>query len=303
MTDSSVRFTTIRDGVNLASVKGGVSTEVIDKLLAEDFQAISLRAGNYSDLSFMDTIKHKIKAVFIGSNQIDWQMLHTFENIQAMYVSDIKEAKIDFNHFEQLRYLESHIKKISSVQLPANSKNLEALSLVNLPQIDLAFMSQLPSLRFLMLARTKLKSLSGLESAQNLKYLNLEKNSQLNDITALLGCLKIIHLKVMSCNTIDDFSVISQLSSLDELLLAVKTDSLKFIGEMQRLKHLRLDCNLVDGNLDFLLSMSGLEDIALRNKKNHTQKEQDIKNHLKREGKFVEHNNFMQMPSAWMFVS
>ena len=96
------------------------------------------------------------------------------------------------------------------------------------------------------------RSLYGISRAENLRCLYIHRNRCLEDISALQEVKSTLTaLRLESCPKVTDFSVLSELHSLELLELSGSNtiESLDFIRNMPKLKTLILTMNVVDGDL------------------------------------------------------
>ncbi|WP_234859294.1 hypothetical protein [Aquimarina aquimarini] len=121
-----------------------------------------------------------------------------------------------------------------------NDTNLEMLYVADFDEKDLIKLSGLTNLKGLSVARSKIKSLEGIENLINIEHLSFGGVRSLTDIASILALKKVERLEFDICWKLKDFSPIGELKALKELqLLDCKNlESIKFVKDLPNLKRL-----------------------------------------------------------------
>ena len=121
------------------------------------------------------------------------------------------------------------------------------------------------------LIQPKLKSLSGINRASSLKFLELCRAKNLEDISAISACHStLIELDVSSCKKIASYQAVHQLTGLERLLIAESApiDSIGFIQSMPNLKTLSVfETTVLDNDLSPCLHLPQLIDFRSERKR------------------------------------
>ncbi len=107
-------------------------------------------------------------------------------------------------------------------------------------------------LETLVLDKSNIYTLDGIEISKKIQCLYLYDNKLLYDISQLEKVKKTLKLlRISNCSKIKDFSVLEKLENLVMLELSGKNeiDSLKFIHKLKNLKTLTFSINILDGDL------------------------------------------------------
>ena len=126
---------------------------------------------------------------------------------------------------------------------------------------------ELPNLRKLSIQQCRLSSLKGIQGCPRLQWLDLSYMRSLEDISDLSGIAPSIRaLFFENCPSITDFSVISQLKELEYLDLMGKNQllSLDFIKELPKLKYLRMNMTVLDGDISCLKNIQYTDVVCKR---------------------------------------
>lgn len=145
-------------------------------------------------------------------------------------------------------------------------------------------------LRSFAVCQAPIQSLDGIENAPNLCSLELSHNRRLADISALRFLSETLnYLEIDTCGRIQDFSVLSELHSLEFLTLkgANVLQNLSFLKNMPRLKHLHLTMNVKDGNLSLC---EHVPYVKIKNRKHYSHKDIDLPKDFKNPDELIPFN-------------
>lgn len=121
-----------------------------------------------------------------------------------------------------------------------NDTDLKVLYISEFDEKDLSKLSGLTKLEGLMITRSKIKSLKGIETLTNLDHLSFGGVRSLTDIEDIKALRKLERLEFDICWKLKDFSPIGELKALKELqLLDCKNlESIQFVKDLPNLKRL-----------------------------------------------------------------
>lgn len=269
-----------------ASPEGGIPDAAIEYMLSgERFDSLVLRADDLTDYNFLVSHKEKIKSLSLYSDYVDWEAVSQLTNLRHLTIGDgYSNCSLNYKSLKSLTRLDIDWYKGCDESL-RNLQGLTALTITRLGTESLDFLEEMNSLEYLAISHSrKLVSLNGINKFKRLRVLHLASNSLLSDINGLSECNCIELLFLNKNKKLHDYSSISKLRKLDELILVGSSDSVSWLPKLKSLTHLRMDCKLDDGNLDFLLDMKNLKFIRLKDKKGQSVKFKDIQAHLEGKG-------------------
>ena len=125
----------------------------------------------------------------------------------------------------------------------------------------------------------KMESLDGIGKFRNLSFIELDTNSQLKDISALVQCKKLQTAFVFDNNKIEGYEIFGELKNLEELLFGGKkasVNSLRWLANLKKLELLRFDCRVVDGDLSVIRKMSSLKHLKFKDKRGFNEKYKEL---------------------------
>ena len=238
--------------------------------------------GGMDDLGFLVENREKIRHIMIMNDQIDWEVLNQLTSLRKMYIGGWFDCRgLEFRRLENLTHLESYWNKGYEDSL-CDLPKLKELKLIGFKSESLETLGALPSLKSLSIVLSRhLTSFRGLQGSTELEKLFIESCSNLINISALSACNDMGDIHLAKCKRLADVSVIGQLVKLRQLVLTGKFPDLLWIENLKELTEIRFDCDLENGNIDFLYHLPNLQDWAFRNKKNYSVKAKDFEKHLK----------------------
>ncbi len=272
--------------VRNASPDGGIPDGAMEYISSgKRFDSLILRADDLTDYNFLVSHKESIKGLSLHCDNVDWESISELSNLRHLTIGGgYSNCTLNFNKLESLTRLDIDWYKGCDKYL-GNLKGLTALTITSLGTESLEFLEEMKSLKYLAVSHSrKLISLKGIDKFQKLRVLHLASNSLLSDMNNLSECNNIELLFLNKNKKLLDYSPISKLRKLDELVLVGSSDSVSWLPKLKSLTHLRMDCKLDDGNLDFLFGMKNLKFIRLKDKKGQSVKFKDIQIHLEGKG-------------------
>lgn len=171
---------------------------------------------------------------------------------------------IDFDVFKNLKTL--IIDWNPKVFKNADKSKLTELHLWKLKSVDFESLAVFSGVEKLLLNKSTMSTLNGIEYFKHLKTLKLIYMANLTDISAISGAA-LENLGIQNAKKITDYSVIGTCKRLSRLRVidSAPIRSLSFIEELSRLQSFRfINTDVIDGNLSPLLE---LDDVYFKHKK------------------------------------
>ncbi|OUR82679.1 hypothetical protein A9Q75_05155 [Colwellia psychrerythraea] len=267
-------------------VKDRLSEEVIDYIAHKPFDVLSLSHGKWHDVSRLIKYKDKITELNIRGDDIDWQSISELSYIERLFIDIGAGSKCDLalNKLTHLKHLNSDWCKGFEHNLK-NLDNLKSVVIRGYKKEDFNSFEKMVSLEFLELVGTRtLSSLDAINNFKKLRYLEIGNCGKLANVSAAIDLPKLESLWLDKCKVDNDYSVLSNLSSINEIFIGGAMQDLRWLKNLKTLTRLRLDCKLEDGELDFLYDMPNLKFVLFNNKRNFSVKIKDIQKHLEAKG-------------------
>ena len=218
----------------------------------------------------------------IGASDFDYSPAYELPNLKWLCcctttgLDDEQVASVDYSQFKEVRRLSIHGYKGQHNVALANN----VISLIfdfGYPKAnDLRNSFPTEKLRNFAISQAPIMSLSGIESAKQLRRLELSYNRRLSDISALYSLRDTLAcLEIEKCGKISDFSVLETLNNLEYLMLKGSNTlpDLTFLKNMPKLKYLHLTMNVADGDLSLC---ENLPYARIQNRKHYTHKDKDL---------------------------
>lgn len=268
-------------------IRGAWKDEYLEKMEQEKITALYLnmakkwRPENYSfleNLSFVEEL-HIIDMDMEGLSAIE-----KMGSLRELSIEGTTQDVIDFSKLQNLKkcYL-SWKKGYNSI---FHSVSLEVLSVYY--------------------DTPKPKDYLEIGNLVNLKKLSLN-GATIRDLSFLRKLTKLCWLEFVCCRTLEDFSLIGEITTLIRLSIidSLKLKNLQFVEHLENLKLLEVSTktieslfpieniqsleyvylykpiNILDGDLKPLFQLQKLKDIELQNKKHYNYKEKDVLEHIK----------------------
>lgn len=214
---------------------------------------------------------------------LDYSPLYSLPNIKWLRceipTKNNKNMSLDFSRLKELEYL-----CITGWNAEKNISSARKLKTLYLNSGScrgaLSILQPVCTAENLVISDSLITSLSGISCTYRLKRLELSYNKKLHDISELASLKNtLLWLDIDNCNSITDFSVLSNLENLELLRLSgtQSLPSLDFISKMPKLKCLVLTMNVVDGNMDVC---TNIPYVAIKNRKHFSHKDKEFSKSL-----------------------
>ncbi len=156
-------------------------------------------------------------------------------------------------------------------------KDLELLRISDCDKEDLREYFCSEKMKYLMIFYSRLRNLDHIETAPNLKWVQLEELKRLEDISALEHIAESVEaLCISGCPKVKDFSVLEKLVNLRHLELTGRNEipSLSFLNQMPQIQTFLFSMNVLDGDLTPCMKIPYV--YCERNRKHYNLKNKDL---------------------------
>jgi hypothetical protein len=208
----------------------------------------------------------------------DVSPLYELHGLRRLTISGIKK-EIDFTRFPKLEELriDWHPKFFSSVRACGQ---LRTLGIGNYNDADLQQFNNLQFLEELVVSRSRLENLAGVEHFPKLGRLSLDFAKRLETLEPLDACRELWYLTVDEAKNLRQIDPVSRLANLRELCLkrCPEIESLRPIQGAHALEYVGLleTTTIKDGDLSALLTLPMLKHASFVDRKYYTHKNADF---------------------------
>ncbi len=252
--------------------------EQLQILMPEELEPNSAKGWSGDDVDFVGSLPW-LKSLIIIKFPIDnVDAIHSLHNLINLKVITYCSTEIDFSAFpflercalewrpkarsvfdcQSLRHLFVNRYKGKSIEPFTKLTGLETLGILNAPISDLRGVGRLKHLRKLRLGNLRtLKSLEGLDELGELEELTLQGCRKVEDIAPLS---KLHNLKILNISENGNISSLKPIEPLEKLI------ALFFYGSTK----------IMDGDLQPLVSKTGLTNLAFQNRRHYSHKREDF---------------------------
>jgi len=217
--------------------------------------------------------------------EFDFSPLYEMENLEAVDCGAeslagaprVNKFFVDFTkmkHIKQIRISLSNFRRGTGFQ---KVKDLELLRISDCDKEDLREYFCSEKMKYLMIFYSRLRNLDHIETAPNLKWVQLEELKRLEDISALEHIAESVEaLCISGCPKVKDFSVLEKLVNLRHLELTRRNEipSLSFLNQMPQIQTFLFSMNVLDGDLTPCMKIPYV--YCERNRKHYNLKNKDL---------------------------
>jgi len=232
-----------------------INNEKIDKVIVDLWAPSDIES-----LSFLKDISHIKYLKILSNGVIDNSPIYELNNLKFLSIARPSELFID--RVKGLEFFStSELDKIMNIEQATTLKTLYLLDSLSISAYEnLNFISDLNNLDTLFLSDINITSLEGIQNLKKLKVLILRNMKKLENIDHLINLSSSLkNLRIDSCNKIEDFDSIKELSELVFLRLdRVKlVPDIKFVSNLKNLNTFVSDsANFIDGNMTPLININ-----------------------------------------------
>ncbi|TVY04208.1 hypothetical protein [Cohnella terricola] len=249
--------------------------DYVNYINQNDIRSIYFNSGYYY-LDNVDCLKRvqNIETINIGAAISNFDGLYrSSESVKVLLLGDIT-GPIDLLRMKCVEEMAIDVNKY--VLNLEKCKQLKELRIWKYKKNNLEELSGLTNLNSMAITQSSLVTLDGCNRLNNLKQVELNYMSKLEDVnqlTELADTLKV--LRIESCKKIN-FDFLHRLKNLEKLSLidSGSIPNLSFVKNLPKLKFLVFSkTNVIDGDLSYC---EGIEYVAFDNKKHYSHKSKDI---------------------------
>jgi len=214
-----------------------------------------------------------------AGDAFDYSPLYSMPEVKGLFCDTVYGPKdqyattIDCARLKGLEGIHAYGPGYENVSQVMTLKNL---FLTHYRKKDLTGVSHSPVLNNLVVAKSSIKTLEGIQEPPKMQCVHLLDNRSLADIGALRMVKRTLKkLQIRNCPKITDFSVIGELEHLEHLELAGSNElpDLRFLQTMPNLKTLILLMNVKDGDITPCQKLSY---VYLQNRRHYNLKCDDL---------------------------
>ena len=183
-----------------------------------------------------------------------------FEDYKPSDTLVLNITQLDVGSYRQNKVIDQWCEELPNL---GEIRNLWFVSRVNQKMFDTA--CRVPNLEALFIKWSGIKNIDAIRMQKKLKHLHLGSSSQLESIAVLGKLDSLVTLDLQQLNRISDFSILSNLTSLEGLGIdgsiwtTQKIDTLKPMANLHRLKYLTLtNTRIQEKSFDPLLGLTEL---------------------------------------------
>lgn len=230
------------------------------------------------DIHFLSKLSNVLEGLHLPETKFDNQVVNTLHKLKFLGFADNKKDVIDLSNFPDLESLAcDYSSRLKGLETCENLKDL-TLTGYKSKSKDLSEMPLFLDLRELLLFKTDITTLQGIERFSNLKRLEIFSASKLEAIAALQALSSSLEeIQVEQCKKINDYEALEKVKSLKKIILSESGEikSLAFVKELPLLEFISFwGTNVLDGNIKYC---EGINYVGFDNKKHYTHKSEQFK--------------------------
>jgi hypothetical protein len=265
-------------------------TKCIEYIKTNNIRSVIINTENgfrNNNLSFLNDLLYIEELIFeFDISSLDISAINKLLNLKSISMYGNINQDIYFEKFNHLEYC--NITYNNHVIGLENCFSLKELVLWNYTGTNLELLSKTVLLNRLCLYDSKISSLKGIENLRGLKNLHLERLKNLVSIDEISSVVQSIEsITIRNCKNIKDYSIIGK--GLNIIFLYILSSSpakdISFMKNLSNLKYSNIDIDIVDGNVDILLTMP----VIFKNYKHFSHKN-NLRIKITNEGNFLVRN-------------
>lgn len=232
--------------------------ECLAQMQKQGIEYININSAfGWSSGSTLDFLKENtwIKGLWLVEDDLDLTPVNYLSELNYLgFSGNNYKGVLDFGNISKLTDLTFRWDKKAFKNLEACNK-LEILKLNRCPYTDLTSISNFNKLKQLTLNFTKIESLAGLETLNDLFNVHIYSAPKLKTINSLAHIAP--HLKKLSfelCPNIQNFSVLDSMTELETFYIyrSAPLHSVSFIKNQHNLKYAYIGTDVLDKNVEIL---------------------------------------------------
>ena len=231
---------------------------------------------NSVDLDFLKELT-SIKEININSRYItNANGMYALKDLKKLTINDIRR-EVDILEFPKLTTL--YVNLECNIQNISFNNNITSLGVRLYKSKSKTFeeYQKLNNLAELRLTQTNLKDLSGIKNLTKLKYIELNYNRSLLDISELAECKNLEEIQMSNCKKIHNLTqTLENIPTLKKIILSDcgEIQNLEFVKKLPNLKFISfVGTKVISGDLNPIV---GLEYAGFDNKKHYNYRNEQI---------------------------
>lgn len=252
-------------------VEGNWTSSFESEIIQGGFDILELHRGEYEDFSFLIPFADKINALWINSPSKSSKGLSELLNLQSLNLSYEIGNDLDFSVFEKLRSLNIDAWYHRYEKTLFSNQSLREVRIEGYDKFDCVEFGKLRRLRKLILAKGRIKSLSGLRMCAELEDIQLSHLRQLDDISEIAHIPTLLKVELGEVlPRLLNIDVLFSMTNLKSLVLVgppVAIDNIRWLEKFKCLDILRLQIPVVDLDWDILFASKKLSKVVVMSAK------------------------------------
>lgn len=215
----------------------------------------------------------------------NFDQIYNLASLRSLNCQTLWNSELDFTRFPNLQNVEYSWHQGSNL---SKCSQIHELCIHNFTGIDLTEFSSLNKIERLLIFSSKMRSLSGLEQMDKLKFLRISSCSKLENTSGLSALRNLEELWIAACRRISNLNAIYGNFNLMRLILDCdgEIESLSPLLHLQNLQELLLigNTNILDGDFSVLENLSSLRSVSYVDRKHYSHRNDYFDNRLKNKG-------------------
>ena len=252
--------------------------------LLECSRCQGLRVSGIADLSFLGEFPNLLYLEIVDQKRVNTRQLDGLTNLRGLYVES-PSAGIDFTCFPELE-------SFGCGQWHAENRNLDKARELRRLRIwgfkpvskDLCDLANIPRLECLELDKTTILSIAGIETLEDLRYVDMAYAPKLESLDAFASKgVRIRELAIEKAKAIASYKPIASIDRLRRLRLSycAAMPDLKWTKGMRHLDFFSfVETNVEDGDLSPLLKLPKLRYVGTMDKRHYNYKFKELNESL-----------------------
>lgn len=245
-------------GVMEANVDSSNLDECLSQMQKQGIEYININASfGWTPGSTLDFLKDNtwIKGLWLGQDDLDLTPVNYLTQLNYFgFSGNNYRGTLDFANIPNLAFLTHTWDKKVFKNFEACEK-LETLTLYRCPYTDLSPISHFKKLKQITLNFTRIESLAGVETLNELFNVDIYSAPKLKTIDSLAHIAS--HLKKLSfelCPNIENYSVLDKMAQLETFYIfrSAALHSVAFIKSQKNLKYAYIGADVLDKNVEIL---------------------------------------------------
>jgi len=248
--------------------------------LLECSRCQGLRVSGLADLSFLDEFPNLLYLEIADQKRVNTRQLDTLTNLRGLYIES-PGAGVDFTCFPELESCGGGQWDVANRHRD-QARELRQLRIWGFRPAskDLSDLANIPRLECLELSKTTISSIAGIETLEDLRYVDMAYAPKLESIDAFGSKgIRIRELAIENAKAIASYKPIASIDRLRRLRLShcAAMPDLKWTKGMRHLDSFAfVETNVENGDLSPLLKLSKLRYVGTMDKRHYNYKFREL---------------------------